>query len=91
MCIRDRHRQLRAAAVAVDPGSAGVAGGFSGITRSGIGICARHDCLPATVAARCDAGGVRRGVHVDHRDAVELGRELHRERFLSAIRAKEGG
>ena len=46
---------------------------------------ARDDRLPAAVAARPDGGGVRGGVHVDHRDAAQLGRELSGERFLPPL------
>jgi len=42
--------------------------------------------LPASLRG-LDAGGIRGGVHVHHRHAVELGRELHRERLLPALSA----
>ena len=62
---------------------------FPGLQDPESGIRPRHDRLSAGVPARRDAGGFRRGVHVHYRDAAQLGRKLHRERFLPAIRAAE--
>ncbi len=64
---------------------------FPGLQDPESGIRARDDRVSAGVAARGDAGGVRRGVHVDHRDAAQLGRELRGQRFLPALHPAEGG
>ena len=47
----------------------------------------RDDRLPAGFAARADGGGVRRRVHVDRRDAAQLGRQLSGQRFLPPLPA----
>ena len=56
-----------------------------GLERPGDRLHSRDDRASAAVAARPDGGGVRGGVHVDHRDAAQLGRELPGQRFLPAL------
>ena len=41
----------------------------------------------SAVAARLHAGGVRRGLHVDHRHAAQLGRVVRRQRLLPPLPA----
>ncbi len=57
--------------------------------RPGDRLRPRDDRLPAGFPARPDGGGLRGGVHVDHRDAAQLGRELPGQRFLSPLPAPE--
>ena len=45
----------------------------------------RDDRLPASLAARIDDRGLRRRLHVHHRHAVELGRQLPGQRFLPPL------
>src|SRR5579883_3063529 len=78
-----QHRALCAAAVAVDHHGTGGAGrvlaawraaserGLRAESRAGIRDGAAR--LPSACAARADGGGVPGGVHVDDRDAAELG------------------
>ena len=45
----------------------------------------RDDRLPAAIAARPDDRRFRRRLHVHHRDAIELGRQLPGQRFLPPL------
>ncbi len=58
---------------------------YPGLARSRNRLYPRDDRLPAAVAARPDGGGVRGGLHVHHRDAAQLGRQLPGERFLPPL------
>ncbi len=84
-----QHRELRGAPVAMDPGCARIADRIPGPRRSRDRLHPRDDRVPAAVAARPDGGGVRGRVHVDHRDAIELGRKLPGQRFLPALLEEE--
>src|SRR5262249_30640472 len=68
--------------VALDSGGAGVVDLVSGSGETGNRICACDDRLSATLLERPDGRSVRGGVHVDDRDAAQLGRELFGQRFL---------
>ena len=84
-----QHRALRAASVAVDSDRSRRArpaaqphrraGRDGGRVRLGDGA------LPAAQPARADAGGVRGGVYVHHRDAPEPGRVVHDQRHLQTV------
>ena len=58
---------------------------FPGLERPETGYIRVMIADAASVAARPDGGGVRGGVHVDHRHAAQLGRELSGERFLPPL------
>jgi hypothetical protein len=81
-----QHRALRAAAVAVD--SDGACGGraISGAGASGDELHDGGERSRAARAARRDPGGISGGVHVDDRDATQLGKLLSCHRFLSPFR-----
>ena len=63
---------------------------FPGLARSRKRVRPRDDRVSSGFAARRDAGGVRRRLHVHHRDAAELGRQLRGERFLPPLRPAAG-
>ena len=80
-----QHRALRDAAMAVDSGRAGVADSVSGPGEARDRLHPRDDRVSAAVAARPDDRGVRGRLHVDHRHAAQLGRELSGQRFLPPL------
>ena len=62
---------------------------YPGSEGSGNRLHPRDDRLPAGFPARPDGGRLRRRLHVDHRHAAELGRELPGQRFLPPLPAPE--
>ncbi len=90
-----QHRPLRVTAMALGRDRSGGAGrllaawrppserGFRGESRARVRNGAAR--LPASSAARADGGGVPGGIHVDHRNAVELGKLVPGKRSLQAL------
>ena len=88
--VRDalvQHRALRGAALAVDPDRACVHRPVPDPRRQGVRLRADADGSQrvSAGAARHHAGRVRRGVHVHHRHAAQLGRVVRRERLLPPL------
>ena len=58
---------------------------FPGLAEAGDRLHSRDDSGAASVASRIDDRGVRGCLHVHHRHAAQLGRELSGERFLPPL------
>ncbi len=80
-----QHRALRRASVAVGAGRARVADSFPRPRRSRNRLHPRDDRLPSALIAWTHDRRLRRRLHVHHRDAAQLGRQLPGQRFLPPL------
>ena len=84
-----QHRALRRASVAMGFGRAGVADSLPRPGRSRDRLHPRDDRLLAAIPAWTDDRRLRRRLHVHHRDAAQLGRQLPGQRFLPPLLEEE--
>ncbi len=80
-----QHRALRRAPVAVGVGGARFVDSLPRPGRPGNRLHPRDDRLSSSIAPWPNDRGLRRRLHVHHRDAIELGRQLPGQRFLSPL------